>query len=69
MKFIIISLSFIAIQCLKLTTFDSALSLKGLNTQSKDILKILNINQLKGNKTIDSEIEEAEILKHKSNLF
>jgi hypothetical protein len=41
--------------------------MKGLtNTQGRDILKILNIDESKPNKTIEHEIQEAEVLKHRS---
>jgi hypothetical protein len=70
MKTIILTFLFYYCYCLKVNTFDSALTAKTLsNTESIDILKILNLDEVKNNKTPNSEAEEEEVLKHKSTLF
>ncbi len=67
MKWFIINVIAICVYSLRSTTLDGSLDMKKLrDTKSIDILKILNIDEMKLNKTIEYDIEEEEVLKHKS---
>jgi hypothetical protein len=52
--------------CMHLQTFESAVDPENLKkTEGIDIIKILNLDPIKTNSSIEEE--EAEVLKHKSN--